>query len=521
MITDITYYRPKWTCGRYDEQTHSAIMFNLLSGYNFFFEDISADVVGLLLSFSKNCPISVDCVSEKTQIAKDALCPFLTELASVGLLTDKAYTRNKIDDYRNALSMHRDQENAGNRDIESYGLSASDAEIAYIKRVNRRSLVIMIELTYNCSESCIHCYNPGAARNNGEVCQRGLHSKLDLGQYKRLIDELYGEGTFKVCLTGGDPFSNPYAWEILQYLYEKEFAIEIFTNAQRLVGKENRLAEFFPCSVAVSIYSGDPNIHDSITKIKGSQEKSLSVLRNLHKLHIPLIVKCVLMQNNVRTYRGVIDIAKELEAEVQIDCRLFDSSDGDKCVSHNLRLTREQLRIVYRDPKGLYYVGEDAKNYGALKLNINEPACMAGNNNLCITPDGFVIPCCTFHAVLGDIKTQSFHSIVEKNRTLDNLLTLPVSMYEECGTHEYCDFCILCPGLNFGEHGTPTKAAENSCYYAKIRYELYQDLSNGDDPLQGKDIETVLEEIPYNNKPNLCRIPSISHLNTAINLDNS
>ena len=26
------YYRPKWTCGRYDEKTHSAIYYNLLSG---------------------------------------------------------------------------------------------------------------------------------------------------------------------------------------------------------------------------------------------------------------------------------------------------------------------------------------------------------------------------------------------------------------------------------------------------------------------------------------------------------
>lgn len=210
MITGITYYRPKWTCGRYDEKTHSAIMFNLLSGYSFFFEDISADVIGLLLSFSRDCPISIHDISEIVQITKDVLSPFLTELVGVGLLTGEAYTNNQIEDYRNALSKHREIENLGIRNVESYGLSDSDAEIAYIKRVNRQSLVVMIELTYNCSERCIHCYNPGATRNDCEVSQRGLHSKLNLSQYRRLIDELYDEGTFKVCLTGGDPFSNPY-----------------------------------------------------------------------------------------------------------------------------------------------------------------------------------------------------------------------------------------------------------------------------------------------------------------------
>ncbi len=493
-------------------------MFNLLSGYSFFFEEISADVIGLLLSFSRDCPISIDCISEKTQIDKAVLCPFLTELVGTGLLTGDVYTNDQIKDYRCALASHSEQENLGIRDIEPYGLSTSDAEIAYIKRVNRRSLVMMLELTYNCSERCIHCYNPGAARNDCEVSQRGVHSKLDLTQYKRLIDEFYEEGTFKVCLTGGDPFSNPYVWEILQYLYEKEFAIEIFTNAQRLVGKEDKLAEVFPCSVAVSIYSEDSSVHDSITSVRGSHERSLSVLRKLHRLHIPLIIKCVIMQNNVRTYRGVYEIAKELEAEVQFDCRLFDASDGDKCVSNNLRLNKNQLRIVYRDPLGLYYVGKEAKNFGAWKLNKNEPACLAGNNNLCITPEGYVIPCCTFHAILGDIKKQSFRSIVNKNQTLDDLLSLNVSHYEECGTHEYCDFCVLCPGLNFGEHGTPAKAAENSCYYAKIRYEVFQELNAGKDPLQGKDIETALHELPQFENSHLCKNLSTNHLNAPLEL---
>ena len=70
--------------------------------------------------------------------------------------------------------------------------------------------------------------------------------------------------------------------------------------------------------------------------------------------------------------------------------------------------------------------------------------------------------------------------------------------YEECGRHDYCDFCNLCPGINFSEHGTPLKASETCCYMAKVRYELAQKLRNGQDPLNGKNIsERVKDFVDY------------------------
>jgi hypothetical protein len=42
------FYRPPWTCGKYNAEKHVAIMFNLLSRMSCFFENESADVVGLV-----------------------------------------------------------------------------------------------------------------------------------------------------------------------------------------------------------------------------------------------------------------------------------------------------------------------------------------------------------------------------------------------------------------------------------------------------------------------------------------
>lgn len=512
------YYRPIWTCGHYDSNTHSAIMFNLIAGMSFFFEDSAADVIGLILRNKRGATFELNEITEKTGIASKSIFSFIEQLVNYGLISSQQGHSSLVDNYRSEIQEARVSKSSIGKPTDSSELFTSDAEKAYIKRVNKKAAVVMFELTYDCSEKCIHCYNPGATRNDTEKSLRSNRSQISLEQYKRVIDELHEEGTFKVCLTGGDPFSNPYIWDIIEYLYEKEMAFEIFTNAQGLVGKEEKLANYFPCYVAVSIYSAIPDVHDAITRRKGSLDKSIQVLRRLQSYCVPLIIKCVIMQTNVKTYTSVLQLAKELHAEVQFDCRLFDSSEGDKCVSQYLRLTPQQLQIVFRDRHGLYYVGKEVDGYGAIEHNLDEPACLTGWNNLCITPEGYVIPCCCFHAVLGDIKTQHINEIIHDNETLDKLISLKLNQYEECGTHDYCNFCVLCPGLNFSEHGTPLKAAENNCYYAKIRHKLYKDLLNGVDPLKGKCIESALQEMTISESIPLKKINSNGHFNEKLQL---
>ena len=58
----------------------------------------------------------------------------------------------------------------------------------------------MFELTYRCSEACIHCYNIGATRNNEERSGRAKLIELTLDEYKRVIDELYEQGLVKSVL---------------------------------------------------------------------------------------------------------------------------------------------------------------------------------------------------------------------------------------------------------------------------------------------------------------------------------
>ena len=491
------YYRPIWTCGRYNEKAQAAIYYNLIAGMSYFFESYSAMVIGEILSVPRNGTMNIETIGKKLNIAMESLVPFFQQLEQMGIVSSVLPTEEIIADYRKRVSEYNcQQEQKVERTTqEKLPYAISNAEQMYTEKVGGVTSV-MFELTYRCSEKCIHCYNEGATRNDDEVSTRGDREELTFDDYIRIIDELYEQGLVKVCLTGGDPFSKSFAWELIDYLYNKGIAFDVFTNGQRIVNDVERLANYYPRLVGVSIYSGIPEVHDYITRIKGSWDKSMSVVRQLSALGVPMNLKCCVMRPNVKSYYMVADIAKQHGAILQLEINLTDSIEGDRCVSKYLRMTKEQLEIVLRDDNNPLYVGEEAPNYGGQSKLMDQNPCGAGKNSLCITPEGNVIPCCSFHTLFGSLKVCSIISILNNSKELSYWRGLTLNDYEECVRYAYCAYCNLCPGNNFIEHGTPLKASDVNCFMAKTRYELAQKMMQGYDPLNGKTLRERLAELP-------------------------
>ena len=517
MNKNLIYYRPVWTCGRYNEKAQAAICYNLIAGMSYYLESYSAMVIGEILSVPRNGTINIQDVSQKLDIAKESLEPFFEQLEQMGIVSSVLPTEEIIADYRRRASEYNCQleQTAGRTTQEKLPYAISNAEQLYTEKVGGITSA-MLELTYRCSEICIHCYNEGATRNDNEKSYRENREELQWDDYKQLIDDLYEQGLVKVCLTGGDPFSKSFAWDIIDYLYNKGIAFDVFTNGQRIEKDVERLAGYYPRLVGVSIYSGIAEVHDYITRIKGSWERSMSVVRQLSALAVPLNLKCCVMRPNVKSYYMVADIAKQYGAVPQFETSLTDSIEGDKCVSKYLRMTKEQLEIVLRDDNVPLYVGKEAPNYGGQPKLMDRNPCGAGNNSLCITPEGNVIPCCAFHTLFGNIKEKNISDIINNSKELRYWRKLSLNDYEECGRHEYCAYCNLCPGNNFIEHGTPTKASEVNCYIAKTRHELAQKMMKGYDPLQGKTLRNRLAELPDYIPTNIRRELSKNYSDTRL-----
>jgi len=478
-MNNTEYCRPAWTCGRYNKDKHVAIMYNLMAGFSFFFENYSADVIGLVLSVGRNGILDVSKMAEQTGVAIESIESFFKILVQNGLLTEHVYTEGEMAEYRRYLvKAKRNQPSWVDESTEQkLPMSTSNAEKMYYDAVDDGKTVCscMFELTYRCSEMCIHCYNPGATRNDAEVSHRGDRQELNLDDYKRIIDEMDELGLVKVCLSGGDPFSKEFVWDIIDYLYKKEIAFDIFTNGQRLVKDVRRLADYYPRLVGVSIYSGVAADHDAITRIPGSWKRSMQVVKELSELAVPMNLKCCVMQPNLHSYYMVADIAKQYGAQPQFEINITESTDGDVCAKQ-LRLTEEQLQVVLRDKDLSLYVGKEVPNYGSYPIIKNRRSCNAATYTFCMTPDGSIRPCCSFPLDFGNLKERTVLTILSTSVLLKEWRNCTVESYEECGAHPYCDFCSLCAGLNFIEHNDYRKAAESNCYMAKVRYSVAKKL---------------------------------------------
>ena len=153
----------------------------------------------------------------------------------------------------------------------------------------------------------------------------------------------------------------------------------------------------------------------------------------------------------------------------------------------------QELKLILREETSPFFTDEEMAYY----LNKNNNGCGAGYNSFCITPEGNMIPCCSFHASFGNLKEVSVPYILSNSKELNWWRNLSLNDYEECGKHNYCDYCNLCTGTNYSEHGTPLKASENNCFIAKVRYNLASKMMNEDyDPLGGRTLQEVLNELP-------------------------
>ena len=96
MANDI-YYRPPWTCGKYNAKKHVAIVFNSIEQCDYFFEEDAADIIGLILSAGRNGKVSIYDISQKLQIDESSVSNFFSKLVEYGLLSPSLISKEVIE----------------------------------------------------------------------------------------------------------------------------------------------------------------------------------------------------------------------------------------------------------------------------------------------------------------------------------------------------------------------------------------------------------------------------------------
>ena len=493
----MTYIRPLYTCGAFNRQAHRAVMYNTARNTCYTFEDVSALLVNEVLTGKRENPIDTAHIADVTGTTEEQVIAFCREqLMPIGLVHDHVWSDAEWQQYRKDYPP-------------CFGDNGNKPASDYLDTLPEELQVSLnFELTYACSERCLHCFNEGAARSDLHEEHRLHHDMLTLADYKRVIDEIVELGIPMVTITGGDPFSYPYCWDILEYLHERNLAVNLFTNALALNTSEKirRIARMGLLQLSVSIYSTDAEVHDQITRRRGSWEQSMKVLREMAEWPVPLNLKTPVFRLNTRTYYGVRKIAYELGAEIEVSCTLHPGADGDVSMIEHLQTRPEALRIILMDPLGKGHVPADGKADG-YEFGSKQGFPCAANGIITVSPNGVVRGCGNIPITFGDVHHASLKEAIMSPQRQQMLQADQKQAFPGCGQHDYCQYChVPCyAGEPLEKHADGTftlrEIQGDVCLTAQIRMDLCRQIEQGIDPLGGKSIEECLAAQPVEEVP--------------------
>lgn len=472
-------------------------MYNTASVACYSFDDVSALLIRELLLCPRETPIDTARLAKVTETTQDQVEAFLQEsLMPLGLIHDHVFSDEEWQQYRQDTPPC----------LATLGYQPEDDYKSSL--AEELQIFLRLELTYACSERCLHCFNEGAARSDLHEEHRLKPDMLTLDDYKRIIDEAVALGIPDVIVTGGDPFSHPDCWAILDYLQAKNLAVSLFTNAQALNTSEKirRVARLGLKLLSVSIYSADAAIHDKITRRPGSWEQSIHVLKELTRWPVPLSIKVPVFRLNSQSYYDVRQIAHSMNAGIELSGILIPGADGDVSIVEQLQTQPEALPFLLMDPLLNNRVPMDGQPDG-YEFGLRKGFPCEANHKVTVAPNGVVRGCGSIDIVYGNLHQSSLQEVILSPQRLQVIHGDQKQMFPECGQYDYCQYCrVPCfAGETFERQADGSVVLHgfrlDPCFIARGRMEVCRQIAQGVDPLRGKTIEECLAELPEEEVP--------------------
>lgn len=328
-----------------------------------------------------------------------------------------------------------------------------------------------IEITSKCNERCIHCFIPHEDKT----------FEIDVELFYDIIRQCKDMNVLHLTLSGGEPMLHRYFCDFLRKCKEYDFSINILSNLTLLDDEITKEMQANPLlSVQVSLYSMNPDIHDEITQIKGSFEKTKNAILKLIENNIPLQISCPVMKQNKDCYKDVIlwanqhkiktgedfvIIARYNNTKQNLDCRLS--------INELVKITKDKITYNPDYIKQVEVEAEKKKNTKG-----DDFICTVCNYSICISDNGNVFPCVGWHSyIVGDIKKTPLIEIWRNSIKVKYLRSIRHKDFPDCikcRDREYCTICMV-RNANESPVGNPFAVNKYFCDIAKLNRKLADD----------------------------------------------
>ena len=316
---------------------------------------------------------------------------------------------------------------------------------------------VHMDVTYRCNERCVHCY-----------LDHEDHGEMTTAEMKGVLDQLAEAGVFFLTFSGGEVFLRRDFFEILEYARRLMFNVKIKTNAILIRAAEaQRIRALGVDTIQISVYSHRPEVHDAITKVRGSFERTIKAIRFMREQGLKVTIANVLMTWNRHDSDGVQELAVSLGAHYTLDPTITPKMDGNTDVL-SLRIAGEELPSVFSNPKLVPNMEEFcAPPKPVTDDDMEGYSCSAGHSFCYISPYGDVFPCVQFPLPTGNVRQQKFMDIWNHSPEMNEVRSIKAKDLTVCSSCSHVSSCTRCPGLAYMEgsmRGPSTADCEKSYY---------------------------------------------------------
>lgn len=330
---------------------------------------------------------------------------------------------------------------------------------------------VHIEIVSKCNERCIHCYIPHKYKNQ----------VMDSLMFFSLIEQCQDLKIQHVTISGGEPMLHQHFIPFLKKCRECDLSVNVLSNLTLLNNEIIDEMKLNPLlGVQTSIYSMKPEVHDAITNLKGSLQKTKEGVKNLVKHGIPVQISCPIMKTNIDSYKEIKEWAAQYNISVGYDYTLIGQYN---CENTNLycRLNEEDIERVIVDEltTNVNYKREliTEANENRNKTQ-DDYICSVCNSSICVAQNGNVFPCAGWQGyILGNIANSTLADIWYHSDKVNYLRSIKRKDFKECVDCQQRDYCTICMVRNFNESltGNPFEVSKYFCKVATIKKKLTEE----------------------------------------------
>jgi radical SAM protein with 4Fe4S-binding SPASM domain len=214
--------------------------------------------------------------------------------------------------------------------------------------------------------------------------------------------------------------------ELITHAQKRGQITGLLTNGRRLADRDlvRQLVDVGLDHIQITLESQDESIHDRMVAAPGSWKKTVAGIRHALDENLYLMTNTTLLKENAHTVGTTIDFLAEIGVPTVGLNALIYAGRGKQIDSglpeHELEPLLEiaRLKTETNQQRLIWYTPTQYCHFDPIQMELGVKACTAARYNMCVEPDGGVIPCQSYYEQVGNLLEDSWDAIWEHDLCL-------------------------------------------------------------------------------------------------------